>query len=225
MDTEEYVGPEYLISQSTHTCLTVINGRSVCNAIIGMSKCHGGLNQQWFHKNGQLLWGGDQSLCLSKGKSGKLCLAPHDSQRELWIRNTQNQFILGSLALDVPWRSPRTKVHLYPKHSGSNQKWWIFSQLKALLDDSQLDGEHCLAPDMLEICKKEMHRLESEKGTSVQLKKEYGCQGEIKRFCFVFTHLSFSCIIVIHIVSFCHFCVHLKKKKKKRSFCDVEFNL
>lgn len=176
MGSGESYGPDFLINQSTHTCLTVISGSGVHDAVIGMSKCTGGIKQQWFAKNGQWHWGGNQALCLSRDKSGKLCLAPQNTLSQSWVLDEQDRLALGSEALDVPWGSPRTQVIFYPKHSGLNQKWWTFSKLKACLADKQLTGEHCLAPAVLQMCRKEISRCSAVKNNGWKSSSECNCQ-------------------------------------------------
>ncbi|XP_068203396.1 uncharacterized protein [Palaemon carinicauda] len=176
MDSGESCGPDFLINQSSHTCLTVITGSGPKDAVIGMSRCTGGIKQQWFARNGQWHWGGNQALCLSRTISGKLCLAPHGTVSQSWFHDEQDRLVLGSDALDVPWQSPRTRVVFYPLHSGVNQKWWTLSQLQACLADRQLTGEHCLAPNVLEICKKEIDRCSSVKTGNLKSSGECLCQ-------------------------------------------------
>lgn len=157
--TEETAGPEYLISQSTLTCLAVINGTGAHDAVIGMAKCNGSINEQWFAVNGQWQWGGNRSLCLAPdNKSGGLCLASCNTVAGSWIHDQEDRLCFGSQALDVPWQKPRTQVLLYPKHTYANQKWWTLSQLNACLEDDHLVGEHCLNSSILDICKKELDR-------------------------------------------------------------------
>lgn len=160
--TEETAGPEYLISQSTLTCLAVINGTGPHDAVIGMAKCNGSINQQWFAVNGQWQWGGNRSLCLAPDNQfGGLCLASCNTVAGSWIHDQEDRLCFGSQALDVPWQKPRTQVLLYPKHTYANQKWWTLSQLNACLEDNHLVGEHCLTSSILDICKKELDRTSS----------------------------------------------------------------
>lgn len=58
--------PEYLVSQSTNTCLSVVRGSGACDAVLGLSKCTGSIRQQWYVcSDGRWEWGADRSLCLA----------------------------------------------------------------------------------------------------------------------------------------------------------------
>ncbi|KAK7078104.1 hypothetical protein SK128_002625 [Halocaridina rubra] len=144
MASEDCNTPEYLISQSTHTCLTVLQGSGDNDTVIGMASCSGSVKQQWFFINGKIHWGGNRSLCLAKDRVRKLlCLQPCDTISECWSQDQEDRLTLGSEALDVPWQAPRTKVILYPKHSGINQKWWTLSQLKTCLEKCNVNQNIC----------------------------------------------------------------------------------
>ncbi|KAK4304232.1 hypothetical protein Pmani_023814 [Petrolisthes manimaculis] len=130
---------EYLVCQSTGTCLSVVSGSGPGDAVVGLAKCTGSSSQRWYVCDGRWQWAPDRSLCLAH-KQGELCLAPCTSTttQASWTLDESGRLSPShsSLALDVPWDYPRTKVILYPKHSGQNQKWWLLSTLKKIIDDS-----------------------------------------------------------------------------------------
>ncbi|XP_042866722.1 uncharacterized protein LOC122249697 [Penaeus japonicus] len=151
MDIDE---PDYLVNQSSHTCLTVVRGSSPHDAVIAMAKCSGNVKQQWFFHRGQWQWGGDRQLCLDVDQNN-VVLRECTKSSTVWAHDPQGRIVTGSRGLDVPWGKPRTAVILYPKHDGANQKWWTLSGLKASLGGSAGVRMDCLPARVLEICQKE----------------------------------------------------------------------
>ncbi|XP_064085960.1 uncharacterized protein LOC135201043 [Macrobrachium nipponense] len=162
--TSQAVHPEYLISQLTHTCLTVISGTSIHDAVIGMANCSGSSKQQWFQSGGLWRWGGDQNLCLFKSEEeGKLCLALSDDISEYWVFDEDMRLTLGTQALTVSGQGAQSQVIVEKMSSGLKQKWWTLSQLEATMEGHYLAGEHSLTPSLLEMCKKEIDKSAARK--------------------------------------------------------------
>lgn len=150
---------EYLVSQSTHTCLTVLKGTGPSDAVIGMAKPTGGVQQQWIVCGGQWQWAGNRSYCLEPDfTKGQVRLALSASSNAVWTHDSADRMMVKSYALDVPWEKPRTKVIVYPHlHDGTNQKWWILSDLKSHLSSCQ-PFETSLPPAVTTICQHEAQR-------------------------------------------------------------------
>ncbi|XP_042857440.1 uncharacterized protein LOC122243793 [Penaeus japonicus] len=133
--------PDYLINQSTHTCLTVLGGTCPEDAVVGMAQCSGARSQQWYSNgDGQWLWGGNRAYCLvSHPETLRVELGYSDSadSSSCWVFDDADRLVVGELALDVPWENPRTAVALWPKHAGGNQKWWTLSTLKSYLNEAE----------------------------------------------------------------------------------------
>ncbi|XP_064085273.1 uncharacterized protein LOC135200566 [Macrobrachium nipponense] len=126
--------PEYLVSQSTLTCLTVLSGTGPSDATIGLAPFSGTIKQQWFIQDSTWIWAGNRSCCLAQDrKQGTLVLGAVGSSKATWNLDDQGMMETNSQVLDVPWEKPRTHVILYPKHGGVNQKWWKLSQVKSIL--------------------------------------------------------------------------------------------
>ncbi|XP_037790809.1 uncharacterized protein LOC119586179 [Penaeus monodon] len=127
--------PEYLISQSTTTCLAVRSGSMPSDAEVGLLKCSGTKEEGWFPFGGSWQWAGNRSYCLGPDYSTRtLKLEDSSNSTAIWSMDEAERFRIGSDALDVPWEAPRTKVVLYSPHDGLNQKWWKFSDLKTNLE-------------------------------------------------------------------------------------------
>ncbi|XP_068240706.1 TRPM8 channel-associated factor 2-like [Palaemon carinicauda] len=127
---------DFLISQSTLTSLTVLKGSGPSDAEIGLAKCSGNTEQQWFHDGNNLLWGGNRSYCLIPNYSNNTVTLGDTASPAGWIHDEKSRFVTegGNKAMDVPWEEPRTRVILYSLHDGTNQKWWTLSELEAKLD-------------------------------------------------------------------------------------------
>ncbi|ROT63236.1 hypothetical protein C7M84_018890 [Penaeus vannamei] len=130
--------PDYLINQSTHTCLAVLGGTCPDDAVLGMAECSGARSQQWYATgDGQWQWGGNRAYCLVSHPDTLRVELGYSNSAEgstCWVHDDADRLVDGELVLDVPWESPRTAVGLWPKHEGSNQKWWTLSTLKAHLN-------------------------------------------------------------------------------------------
>ncbi|XP_064085669.1 TRPM8 channel-associated factor homolog [Macrobrachium nipponense] len=123
--------PEYLISQSTHACLTVLDSTSPNDTSIGLAPYTGDARQQWYVKEGIWEWGQDRSYCLGPDlQTGMLKLTLNKESNSLWTIDKDGLFVNGHHALDVPWEGDRTKVILSPKNGDMKQKWWRMSNLK-----------------------------------------------------------------------------------------------
>ncbi|XP_027232360.2 TRPM8 channel-associated factor 3 [Penaeus vannamei] len=130
LETKE---PEYLISQSTTTCLAVRRGSMPSDAEVGLLKCNGSKEEGWFPFGGSWQWAGNRSYCLGPDYSTRdVKLEDSSNSTAIWTWDEAERFRIGSYALDVPWEEPRTKVWLYSPHNGLNQKWWKFSELKTI---------------------------------------------------------------------------------------------
>ncbi|XP_071544031.1 uncharacterized protein [Panulirus ornatus] len=132
--------PEYLVSQSSHTCLTVLKGTGPADAVLGMAKCTGDMRQRWVVHDGQWRWGANPSFCLVPDKRGGVTLAPSVTSSVTWTLDDAERLVVGTDALDVPWPKPRIRILMYPKHDGINQKWWLMSKQQANLKGI-LEGE------------------------------------------------------------------------------------
>lgn len=133
--------PDYLINQSTHTCLAVLGGTCPEDAVLGMAQCSGARSQQWYSTgDGQWQWGGNRAYCLISHPNKlrvELGFSISAESSTCWLFDDADRLVDGDLALDVPWESPRTAVGLWPKHAGNNQKWWSLSTLKAYLHEAE----------------------------------------------------------------------------------------
>ncbi|XP_069990263.1 uncharacterized protein [Penaeus vannamei] len=153
MDADE---PDYLVNQSSHTCLTVVRGSSPRDAVIAMAKCSGNVKQQWFFHRGQWQWAGNRQFCLDVDSDHKkVVLGESARSSTVWTHDSEGRILTESRGLDVPWGKPRTAVILYPKHDGANQKWWTLSGLKASLGGTACVRMDCVPTRVLEICHKE----------------------------------------------------------------------
>nr|XP_045612961.1 TRPM8 channel-associated factor 1-like [Procambarus clarkii] len=151
-------GPEYLVNQSSHTCLTVVKGTTPADAVLAMAKCMGSVKQQWYVHKGQWQWGGDRSYCLVPDGKGSVGLAPSATSRVVWTLDEADRMVVGSLALDVPWEKPRTRVLMYQKHTYTNQKWWTLSGLKTCLAGAPYHIDQCLPCDITQVCQREIEQ-------------------------------------------------------------------
>ncbi|XP_042211670.1 uncharacterized protein LOC121859069 isoform X2 [Homarus americanus] len=147
--------PEYLVNQSSHTCLTVVRGTGPADAVLAMAKCTGRARQQWFVHEGQWQWGSNRSYCLVPDDKGSVGLAPSATSRVVWTLDAADRMVVGSHALDVPWEKPRTRVIMYPKHNYSNQQWWTLSSLKSCLGTTEHNTSHCLPEAIAHVCQHE----------------------------------------------------------------------
>ncbi|XP_069169092.1 TRPM8 channel-associated factor 1-like [Procambarus clarkii] len=150
-------GPEYLVNQSSHTCLTVVKGTTPADAVLAMAKCMGSVKQQWYVRKGQWQWGGDRSYCLVPAGKGRLGLAPSATSKVVWTLDEADRMVVGSLALDVPREQPRTRVLMYAKNSSTNQKWWTLSTLKTCLVGAH-HTDPCLPPAIAEVYQRDTHQ-------------------------------------------------------------------
>lgn len=128
--------PDFLISQSTFTSLTLLKGSGPSDADIGLANCSGRAEQQWLHDGNYLIYGGNPSYCLVPNYSNNTVTLGDSASPVGWTHDEVSRFVPegGNKAMDVPWDEPRTRVILYPKHDGINQKWWTLSELEADLD-------------------------------------------------------------------------------------------
>ncbi|XP_068240368.1 TRPM8 channel-associated factor 3-like [Palaemon carinicauda] len=127
---------DFLISQSALTSLTVLKGSGPSDTKIGLANCSGKTEQQWFHDGDNLLWGGNPSYCLiPKYKNNSVTLGDPASSLG-WNHDKKSRFVpkRGYEAMDVPWVEPRIVVELYPLDDEETEKWWTFTELKAVLD-------------------------------------------------------------------------------------------
>lgn len=147
--------PEFLINQKTLTCLAVIKGTNANDAVIGMQKCTGRVEQQWFPSNGQWQWGGNRELCLAPKGKGDVHLVPCDTAKESWKFDEGDRLVIGAVSLGVRVAKPSKPVKLWPKPGGPNKKWWTFTSMRESLEDAPL-AEHSFPPQVMNICKKEM---------------------------------------------------------------------
>lgn len=147
--------PEYLVNQSSHTCLTVVRGTGPADAVLAMAKSTGSVKQQWYVQGGQWQWAGDRAYCLVPNGNGSLGLAPSSTSRVVWTLDKFDRMVAGSLALDVPWENPRTRVIMYPKHDHINQKWWTLSGLKTCLGATS-NTDCCLPQHITQVCQREI---------------------------------------------------------------------
>ncbi|KAK7085619.1 hypothetical protein SK128_023755 [Halocaridina rubra] len=162
--------PEYLINRKTHTCLAVLEGNTTIDAVIGMEKCNGKVNQQWHHVDSQWQWGGDRKLCLTHKAKGAVVLAPCDSSTSSWTYNDNGgSFSTGSLALGVRVGIPSQPVRLWQQKGGANQRWWTLTSMKKVMANAQL-AEHCFPAEVIAICKKEMKRNSTHKSKKNHLR-------------------------------------------------------
>lgn len=112
--------------------MTVLRGKDPHDAVVGLAPYDGSRRQQWFPRGGQWQWGYDRSLCLVPDRnSHHLTLAPcSSSSSSIWTLDVHGLLSMGSNVMDVPWETPRTRIIMYPKHGGENQRWWTLSGLK-----------------------------------------------------------------------------------------------
>ncbi|XP_042857641.1 uncharacterized protein LOC122243947 [Penaeus japonicus] len=130
--------PEFLINQSSNTCIGVRSGSGPSDAIVGMMKNSGRKEQQWFPVDNSWQWGRNRAYCLSPDYNTRsVKLEETASSTASWYMDDAERFRIGIDALDVPRPKPRTKVILYYPNDGLHQKWWKFSDLKANLEGAK----------------------------------------------------------------------------------------
>ncbi|XP_042857642.1 uncharacterized protein LOC122243948 [Penaeus japonicus] len=138
IESVEIKEPEYLISQSTTTCLAVRSGSTPTDAEVGLLPCSGNKEEGWYPFGGSWQWAADRSYCLGPNYNDRTVkLEETSNSTAIWSMDEKERFRIGSDAVDVPWEAPRTKVVLYSPHDGLNQKWWKFSELKANLEGAE----------------------------------------------------------------------------------------
>ncbi|XP_047489905.1 uncharacterized protein LOC125039721 [Penaeus chinensis] len=130
--------PEFLINQSSNTCVGVRSGSKPSDAVVGMMQNSGDKEQMWFTVGNSWQWGGNRAYCLAPDYNTRsVKLEDTASSTASWYTDDAERFRIGSDALDVPRPEPRTTVILYYPNDGLNQKWWKFSDLKAGLEEAK----------------------------------------------------------------------------------------
>ncbi|XP_063592925.1 uncharacterized protein LOC134770012 [Penaeus indicus] len=130
--------PEFLINQSSNTCVGVRSGSKPSDAVVGMMQNSGDKEQMWFTVGNSWQWGGNRAYCLAPDYNTRsVKLEDTASSTASWYMDDAERFRIGSDALDVPRPEPRTTVILYYPNDGLHQKWWKFSDLKAGLEEAK----------------------------------------------------------------------------------------
>nr|XP_027232361.1 uncharacterized protein LOC113823851 isoform X1 [Penaeus vannamei] len=127
--------PEYLINQSSKTCLGVRKGSTPSDAYVGTLHGNGLEQQQWFFVGDTWQWGGNRSYCLGPDYDNRtVILEDTSTSASVWYMDDEQRLRIGEYAIDVPLTAPRTRVGLFKASDAIHQKWWRFSELKASLE-------------------------------------------------------------------------------------------
>ena len=131
----------------------MLNGTKLSDAVVKLSPFDGSLSQQWIVHDKQWFWAGNPSYCLVPDwKSHTLKLEDVSICKTYWNFSDQGILETNLNVLDVPWESPRTRVIVYPKHGGENQRWWRLSEVKSLVQNKAARANYPKA--LLEIVSK-----------------------------------------------------------------------
>ncbi|XP_042894029.1 TRPM8 channel-associated factor homolog isoform X2 [Penaeus japonicus] len=130
--------PEYLINQSSKTCLGVRHGSTPSDAYVGMLNGNGIKNQQWFSVGDSWQWGGNRFYCLAPDYDNRtVILEDTSTSTSIWYMDDAHRLRIGEYAIDVPQTAPRTRVGLFKASDAIHQKWWRFSDIKASLEGTE----------------------------------------------------------------------------------------
>ncbi|XP_042894031.1 uncharacterized protein LOC122267898 [Penaeus japonicus] len=127
--------PEYLINQSSKTCLSVRKGSKPSDAEVGMLNGNRIKEQEWFSVGDSWQWGGDRSYCLGPDYEARtVVLESSSTSTSVWYMDDAERLRIGDYALNVPLHAPKTAVVLANPNDTKHQKWWKFSDLKTSLE-------------------------------------------------------------------------------------------
>ncbi|XP_037790815.1 uncharacterized protein LOC119586185 [Penaeus monodon] len=130
--------PEYLINQSSKTCLGVRKGSTPSTAEVGMLNGNGLKEEQWFSVGDSWQWGGDRSYCLGPDYDVRtVILEESSSSTSVWYMDESERLRIGDYALNVPLHTPNAAVVLASPNNTKHQKWWKFSDLKTSLEGTE----------------------------------------------------------------------------------------
>jgi len=111
----------------TGRCLDAAGGSAAPGTPVILWPCHGGANQQWTLRDGQIVGIGGMCLDGQSAASGSpvILAACTGTPAQRWVLRDRQIVGIGGLCLDVKGGRPinGTPIVLWSCHGGANQRW------------------------------------------------------------------------------------------------------
>ena len=108
-------------------CLDAAGGSAALGTPIVLWPCHGGPNQQWSLRNGQIIGIGGRCLDGQSAAPGSpiVLAACTDAASQRWLLRIGQIIGIGGLCMDVKGGRPfnGAPIILWSCHGGANQRW------------------------------------------------------------------------------------------------------